>query len=145
VLTLGQKGVQKARRAGVVHRTSRAPFEQTAMLEEHVYQLPEHVIQRFDQLLSNERVVSRRLELPFGAGGGECERQTAALARERHRPRGLTAILISAECDRDVVGLGDQVDLALERAAFAREADRGQRTLADDHRMHELDRDVPYV
>ena len=57
----------------------------------------------------------------------------------------LCARLVGAERDRDVLGLGDQLDLDGERAALAGESDRRQRALADDHRVDELDGDVPDV
>ena len=52
------------------------------MVEEDVHELPEHVVERLDELLADRRVGRRRLELPLGAGGREREREAAALARD---------------------------------------------------------------
>ena len=80
------------------------------MLEEDVHQLPQHVVERLDQLLADERVAARRLELPLGARRGEAiVRQPRRAARQRLR------VLVSASnaitmssgsassstCDRD--------------------------------------------
>ena len=84
-------------------------------------------------------------ELPLGSRRLEGDRQTAA--PPGHRVASITASPPSSapEGDRDVVGLGDQLDLRGERPALAREPDRRQRPLADDHRVDELDRDVADV
>ena len=59
-----------------------AAGEQPAVLEEHVHELPQHVVGRLDQLLRDERVVGRRHELPLRAdrreGDGEAARRRAA-------------------------------------------------------------------
>jgi hypothetical protein len=89
------------------------------VLEEHVDQLPEQVVVGLGQLLAHERVVARgRRDAHL-----EAARRRGAVEREHH-----------------VVGPGQQRPLlgALER-------DRGQRALADDHGMDELDGDVAGV
>ena len=67
------------------------------------------------------------------------------LAGDGQRAGRLALVLVGPERDRDVVRAREQVDLAREVAALAGESDRGQRPLADDHRMNELDRDVTGV
>jgi hypothetical protein len=141
VLALAQERVEEAGGAGVVELTGVAALEQTAMVEEHVHQLPEHVVERLDELLVNGRVSRRRLELPLGADRRERERQAAALPRDRER-RG---DLAGAEADSDVVGLREEAHLLGQRPTLAGEPDRGQGALADDDRVHELDRDVSGV
>jgi len=49
------------------------------------------------------------------------------------------------ERDQDVVGPRHECQLRDQVPALAGEADRRQRPFADDHRMDELDRDVPGV
>ena len=126
-------------RAGV------AALEQPAVVEEDVHELPEHVVERLHELLADRGIANRRLELPLRAGGRERERQAAALPRESEGRGGLAAVVARAEADRDVVRLGHQRQLVHQRAALARQSDRGQRALADDHRVHELDGHVPGV
>ena len=43
-----------------------AALQQPAVLKEHVHELPEHVVQRLDQLLAHAGIARRRLELPLG-------------------------------------------------------------------------------
>ena len=54
-------------------------------------------------------------------------------------------VLVDPERDRDVVWAREQLDLLGQVATLAGEADRGQRPLAHDHGMDELDRHVPGV
>jgi hypothetical protein len=75
------------------------------VLEEDVHELPEHVVGGLDELLSDERIVDLRHQLPFGARLLERDRQAPARPRERQRPRRLG--IGRLEGDRDVVGLGD--------------------------------------
>ena len=124
-------------------RASR-PASRPAMVEEHVDQLPEQVVEGLDQLLGHERVVAGRLELTLGPRGAEGDRQAAAPPRQRERGTGL-GVTVGLEADHDVVGLGHGLDLRGELAALGREPERRQRPLADDHRVHELDRDVAGV
>jgi hypothetical protein len=144
VLLLRQERIQEARGARVVDRLGGAAFEQPAVVEEDVDELPQQVIERLDDLLADERVRDRReVELPFGAGArGERDRQAAALARRGQRRE---RVRVVAEAHRDVLALGLERDLVGDRAALAGDAERGQRALADDHRMDELDRHVPRV
>ena len=88
------------------------------MVEEHVDQLPEHVVERLDQLLAHERVVAGRLELPLGRRRREGDRQAAALARQRERRGGLAVGSSTPKPIDDVVGLGDSVDLRRQRPAL---------------------------
>ena len=87
----------------------------------------------------------RRRELPLGAAPAEADRQAAALPARRsaastsaRRPRAPKAITMSS-------GSASRSSLRGERPALAREPDRRQRPLADDHRMDELDGHVADV
>ena len=116
-----------------------ASLEQAAVVEEHVHELPQHVVERLDELLADRRVLRGRHEGPLRRRVGcERERQGTALARRRKR-------LLLVEGDHDVVRGDDERGLRGERAPLAREPDRGQRPLADDHRVHELDGHVARV
>src|SRR6202011_2600191 len=117
-----------ARRTRVVHASSGAPLEQTAMLEEDMHELPEHVVERLDQLLADVAVFARGLDLPFGAELREGDRQAAPLTRERDRAGGLEGLVcVGQERDRDVVLACDQLQLARQLAALSSQAERGQR------------------
>ena len=83
-LLLAEERVEEARRAGVVDRPRLAALEQAAVLEEHVHELPEHVVERLDQLLADGRVVARRRELPLRAGA---RRRRSSGSRARGRAR----------------------------------------------------------
>ena len=120
-----------------------APGEQPAVVEEHVDQLPEQVVQGLDQLLAHERVVGFGDELPLRVRLGEGDRQRPTGARRGQRRDRLGPIgLLGAKGDRDVVGLDDRVDLGGQRAALGGEAERRQGALADDHGVDELHGDV---
>ena len=128
-------------------RASR-PLEQAAVVEEHVDQLPEHVVERLDQLLAHERVVARRLELPLGAGARRSaivRQPRAARPRAQRRVRSRASGSSAPKAIAMSSGSASSVDLRRERPALAREPDRRQRPLADDHRVDELDRDVAGV
>ena len=71
--------------------------------------------------------------------------QTSPLPGERQRPRRGALVLVGPETDRDVVRACDQESLRGEIAPFAGQSDRGQRALADDHRVDELDRDMARI
>ena len=108
-----RNGYRKLDAPAVVDGPRRAPLEQAAMLEEDVDQLPQHVVERLDQLLADERVVARRLELPFRAGRRERDREAAARrARSRAPPRSRGR---RPERDHDVVRLRQQLHLLGER------------------------------
>jgi hypothetical protein len=83
VLLLGQERVQEARGAGVVPAPLGAAAEQPPVLEEHVHELPQHVVQGLDQLLGDLRVLDPGVELPLGAGRSEGDGQAAAPASDR--------------------------------------------------------------
>ena len=104
-------------------RRAVAALEQTAVLEEHVHELPQHVVERLDQLLADVAGLGRRLELPLGAGRRERDRQ-ASRARARASARAASPpILVGPERDRDVVWRARcSVDLGDELAALARRA-----------------------
>src|ERR1700726_94157 len=70
-LALGKERIQKARCAGVVRGVRVTPAQQTAMLEEHVHELPEHVVEGLDQLLADVAVIGRRLELVLSSSRRE--------------------------------------------------------------------------
>ena len=139
-LALGQERVEEARRSGVVHGTRIAALQQAAMVEEHVAQLPEHVVERLGQLLGHERVVRGRHEDPLRVQLLAREREAAEAARPGQRGRRL-----GAEGDQHVIGTGQQLHLAVERGRVAGEPDRGQRALAHDHRVDELHGHVAHV
>jgi hypothetical protein len=88
------------------------------VLEEDVHELPDDVVEGLAQLLVDERVVPRRLEPPLVAAEREAKR---------------------LEFDDRVVRLRDRVQLV------AVEREGGQRALADDDRVDELDGDVMRV
>ncbi len=81
------------------------------MLEEHVHELPQHVVQSLDQLLGNLGVLGRGNELPLGSGRGKGDGQAASPAGQRDRRRRLASVPLRAEANRDVLGAGDQLDL----------------------------------
>jgi hypothetical protein len=54
-------------------------------------------------------------------------------------------VLFGAEGDDNVGWLGDQLDLQAQRASLLGEADRREGALANDHRVHELDRNMSHV
>ena len=83
-LLLAEERVEEAGRAGVVHAA-------LAVVEEHVHELPQHVVRGLDQLLADERIVLR-------AGRARCS--SAGVSPDR-----------SAERDHHVVGLGEQLEL----------------------------------
>ena len=120
----GEEGVEEAR--GPAARPARP-----RVLEEDVHELPQHVVERLDQLLAHERVIRRGLEDPSAAPGAKAiVRQPLAGAEPAPR---------LAEDDHRVARLGEQLELP------GGERERRQRSLADDHRMDELDRDVARV
>ena len=145
VLLLAQEGIEEARSADVVHALLGPALEQAAVLEEHVHELPEHVVGRLGQLLADEGIDDRRLELPLGAERREGHGEAAALAGQCHGLPELRAIGRLAEGDDDVVGLGDELELAQDRAGLAGQPQGRQRALAHDDRMHELDGHVARV
>ncbi len=55
------------------------------------------------------------------------------------------AAFLTAESDRDVIGLAYRTGLCDQVSALRRQADGRKCALADDHGMHELDRDVPSI
>ena len=57
VLALGQERIQEARRAGVVRAALGPALEQPPVLEEHVHELPQHVVEGLDELLVDEGVL----------------------------------------------------------------------------------------
>ena len=75
----------------------------------------------------------------------EADRQAAARRRGAQRGARLRLAVLGAEGDDDVLGRAQQRDLVRERPAAPGEPERGQRALADDHRMDELDGDVAHV
>ena len=146
VLALGQERVQKARRAGVVHRSSVTASEQAAVLEEDVHQLPQHVVEGLDKLLADVAVIARGLELPLRAERRESDRQASAPAGERHRPERSRPPRRPSRQTRSRCRPRARAGRVGRRlAARSRQADRGQRALADDHGVDELDRDVVRV
>ena len=80
--------------------------------------------------------VARRLELDRPGS-----RARRARRRAPRRSRGSPA----SNAITHVVRLGDERDLLRQRPALGGQRERGQRPLADDHRVDELDRDVARV
>ena len=115
------------------------------MVEEDVDELPQNVVERFDELLADERVGRGRLELPLRAAVAETDRQASPGAGERERAGRLSPVVLCAESHRNVITPREQLDLRLQVAALAGQAESGQRPLAHDHRMDELDRDVTRI
>ena len=155
VLALGEERVEEARGAGVVGRAGAAALEQAAMVEEDVDQLPEHVVERLDELLADRRLGARAARTPSAIIAGGIRRagpkpivmQPRSAAARRPAAASLAAgsgppspkpITMSSAA-------GDAGELRSQRPALAGQRDRGQRPLADDHRVDELDRDVAGV
>ena len=117
---LGQERVEEARRARVVHRPRGAALEQAAVLEEHVHELPQHVVERLDQLLA------RRTGPPGGANSHSAPTGAKAIVRQPRAPRAPARGRlghVGAEGDHDVVGLGRPASTcAASGAALARPA-----------------------
>ena len=94
------------------------------MVEEDVHELPQHVVERLDQLLADRRV---------GAGGSNSHSAPAGANASVRQPRSrasasaaarLAAVLVGPERDRDVVGLRHERRPASARlAALAGQAD----------------------
>ena len=75
------------------------------MLEEHVHELPQHVIEGLDELLCDERVpVQHGHELPLGAHVRGGERQAAALTRD---PQRSNRFCVLPKGQRDVLRLDE--------------------------------------
>ncbi len=120
-----------------------AAIEQAAVVEEDVHQLPEHVVERLDQLLAHEGVGGRWLEVPLGGASFEGDRHAAAIAR---LARGQTASAASAPKPMTMSsGSATRSTCSVGRPALRPKADRRQRSLADDRRMDELDSHVAHV
>ncbi len=111
-----------------------------AVLEVHVHRLPEHVVEDLEDLLGDERIVVRRGERVLSRLPRQGERQRAPLPRRprapapppRPRPGNAKPITMSS-------GRSNDRQTRLEVRA---QVQRRQRPLADDHRVHELHRDV---
>ncbi len=117
------------------------------MIEEDVDELPEHVVQRLDELLADRRVGAGRGEGPAAAltfrdAGAEADRHAAASRGNCQRPSGLLRTRsggVEAEADDDVVRACMGLELTIDGTAFGGQRQGRQRPLADDHRVHELD------
>ncbi|HEV8176899.1 MAG TPA: hypothetical protein VGP44_04355, partial [Gemmatimonadales bacterium] len=77
VLLLAKKGIEQTGGTGIVYGAGFAPAEQSAMVEENVHQLPEHMVQRLRQLLAHEGIIARRTEFPLRAGPPEGDGETS--------------------------------------------------------------------
>jgi hypothetical protein len=88
-----------------------AALEQPTMLEEHVHELPEHVVQGLDELLGDVVFACPRLELPVGADARKGDRQAAADAGSLHYRGSVVGVRAGAESDDDVIGPHQQLDL----------------------------------
>ena len=110
-LALVQERIEEARCACVVAGRARAPAEQAAVLEEHVRELPDDVVDGLDQLLAHVRVDRRRLDHPSAPSGANASvrlPRDRAAASAAARP-GRVGLL--AEGEHDVVGAREQRDL----------------------------------
>ena len=122
-----------------------AALEQAAVVEEHVHELPQHVVERLDELLARRR--GRRVggSNSHSAPGRARRRRSGSRARARRRapPRHRSSPEARSRCRP---GSHTQLEPAPPSgAALAGQAERRQRALADDHRVHELDRHVARV
>ena len=143
---LGEERIEEARGAGVVHLACLAPLEQAAVVEEHVHELPEHVVERLHQLLADRAGPS-----PGGANSHSAPAGAKASVRQPRSRASASAAAASppsSPAPKAIAmssGSADQLDLVGERPTLAGQRERGQRALADDHRVHELDGHVPGV
>jgi hypothetical protein len=121
MLALGQERVEEARRAGVVGRSGVAAGEQPAVVEEHVDELPQHVVERLDQLLADVAVLARRDRTPTR------RRREKAIVRQPRRRASSSARAASppssscrrrSRCPR---ASREQLDLRAQIAALAGE------------------------
>ncbi len=131
LLRAAEKRIEKPGLARVV--------SELAVLEEHVHRFPQRVVQDFDDLLVDERVVTHPIDRVRAALAGQ---------REGHRPGGFRGLehrrdvgvaLGRTEPHHDVLGAQNRRH---PRAKVHRQVQRGQRPLADDDGMDELDRDM---
>ena len=138
-----EKRVEEARRAGIVHGARAHDPREPSVLEEDVDELPEQVVG-----------VSTSSWRTNGSSPGGSSSHSAPMApnaivrqpRSRASAQSIPRLAsLGAERDHDVVGPREQPDLRDKRPSVAAKADRGQRPLADDHRVDELDRDVARV
>src|SRR5437870_4970638 len=90
---------------------SMAAVAEPPVLEEDVDQLPQHVIERLNELLADVAIGDRGLDLPLRPARRERDRQAAPMPCQLKRSRRLAAILIDAKPDRNVGGPDDQLDL----------------------------------
>ena len=113
------------------------------MVEEDVDQLPEHVVEGPGELLANQRVLDGRLELLLGAHALE----KAMLRQPRARGKSLRGPAASASVPNAIAMSSARRPArpACSAATLRAQGERGQRPLAHDHRVDELDRDVPGV
>src|SRR5947209_16423058 len=116
-----------------------AATQQAPVLEEDVYELPQDVVERLHELLSDVAIAGRRAELPFRSRLRKGDGQRPELASLPHGARRATVVLSDPEGDCDVVGRHERGGLGRELCGAADEGEGGQRALADDDRVQELD------
>ena len=119
-----------------------AAGEQPAMLEEHVHQLPQHVVTGLHELLPHEGIGARRLQLPLGSR--PARRRSSGNRSARPLERRAISRLGRAEREHVSSGSADRPP-GRGAAALAGQPDRRQGALADDHRMDGLDGDMANV
>src|SRR5919198_1430424 len=107
--------------------------EQPRMLEEDVHEFPEHVVGGLVHLLPEVWIGRGNGEREVGRPGVEGDRQQLAGSRLLEEPSG-----VLLDPDGDVAWPHQREDIVRRR-------ERRQRTLADDHGVHEFDRDVRSV
>ena len=140
-LALGQERVEEARRAGVVHGRASRPSSRPRW-SKNTCTAPRargRGSRPAPGATNGSSSAARRpTRRPRLANASVRQPRPRAAASARRRPRAPKAIT-------HVVGPGQQLHLAVERAAVAGEPERGQRALADDHRVDELHGDVARV
>ena len=145
VLLLAEERIEKARGAGIVHRPRVPAVQQPAMIEEDVDELPEHVVQRLRQLLADEWIVARRLEVPRRPRAGERDGETPAGLGDLERLGGLVAPRRSRTPWRCRPARATRSTWSGSGPPSRAQTDGRQGPLADDDGVHELHRHVPHV
>ena len=109
------------------------------MLEEDVHGFPQRVIQNLEQFLVHEGIVGDRRRRVPTASARKRKGHRAAPGSTVERGQNIRIALGRPEPHDHVV----RVQAAVEPGAIVdRHVQRGERALADDHRMHELDGNV---
>ncbi len=89
-----------------MNRSRLTALKQSPVLEEHVHELPQHVVVGLGQLLANEGVLTGRRELPLRAGSlriGERQRTLVSCPGERAQQRWV--LFLGAVGDHNITGI----------------------------------------